>query len=180
MWREKIWQVWRQILCPKTCWLCALIRSGAAILPIWRPTANCLFASGDGLSFEKNHWLAPVWNNRNGPNAESAGSGTWASKKRQRDYPSFGWGAQYPSEKYQKQLKLYGLTPSMTDGGKPYQNARIERINGILKHEFGLLRNFENIHVLWSAVAEAIFIYNTYRIHTSLEYLTPDFVHHEW
>lgn len=87
-------------------------------------------------------------------------------------------GSQYRSEKYQKQLKLYGMTPSMTDGGKPYQNARVERINGILKHEFGLSRNFENIHILRAAVAEAIFIYNSQRIHTSLGYLTPDFVHH--
>ena len=87
-------------------------------------------------------------------------------------------GSQYRSEKYQKKLQLYGLTPSMTDGGKPYQNARTERINGILKHEFGLIRNFENIHILRVAVAEAIFIYNSQRIHTSLGYLTPDFVHH--
>lgn len=87
-------------------------------------------------------------------------------------------GSQYRSEKYQKRLKLYGMTPSMTDGGKPYQNARVERINGILKHEFGLTRNFENIHILRASVAEAIFIYNTQRIHTSLGYKTPDFVHH--
>ena len=87
-------------------------------------------------------------------------------------------GSQYRSEKYQKRLKLYGMTPSMTDGGKPYQNARVERINGILKHEFGLTRNFENIHILRAAVAEAIFIYNTQRIHASLGYQTPDFVHH--
>ncbi len=86
-------------------------------------------------------------------------------------------GSQYRSEKYQEHLKLYGITPSMTDGGKPYQNARVERINGILKHEFGLIRNFENIHILRACVAEAIFIYNTQRLHTSLGYLTPDFVH---
>jgi transposase InsO family protein len=86
-------------------------------------------------------------------------------------------GSQYRSELYQKHLKLYGMTPSMTDGGKPYQNARVERINGILKHEFGLVRNFENIHILRASVAEAIFIYNTQRLHTSLGYLTPDFVH---
>lgn len=87
-------------------------------------------------------------------------------------------GSQYRSEQYRKTMKLYGLTASMTDGGKPYQNARVERINGILKHEFGLIRNFENIHILRAAVAEAIFIYNSQRIHTSLGYLTPDFVHH--
>lgn len=86
-------------------------------------------------------------------------------------------GSQYRSEKYQKQLKLYGMTSSMTDGGKPYQNARVERINGILKHEFGLKKDFENIHILRAAVAEAIYIYNNERVHTSLAYLTPNIVH---
>lgn len=65
----------------------------------------------------------------------------------------------------------------MTDGGKPYQNARVERVNGILKDEFGLMRDFENIYILGSAVAEAIYIYNHERIHTSLSYLTPNIVH---
>jgi len=87
-------------------------------------------------------------------------------------------GSQYRAQKYRERLQLYGMTPSQTDGGKPYQNARIERINGILKHEFGLIRNFENIHFLRSAVAEAIYIYNTQRLHTSLGYLTPHIVHH--
>jgi transposase InsO family protein len=47
-----------------------------------------------------------------------------------------------------------------------------------LKHEFGLLKSFENIHILRVAVAEAIYIYNTQRLHTSLGYLTPHIVHH--
>jgi putative transposase len=87
-------------------------------------------------------------------------------------------GSQYRSHKYRERLKLYSITPSQTDGGKPYQNARAERINGILKHEFGLLKSFENIHILRVAVAEAIYIYNTQRLHTSLGYLTPHIVHH--
>lgn len=87
-------------------------------------------------------------------------------------------GSQYRSEEYCNRLALHGMTPSQTDGGKPYQNARVERINGILKHEFGLIKNFENIHVLRGAVAEAIYIYNTQRLHTSLGYLTPHIVHH--
>jgi putative transposase len=87
-------------------------------------------------------------------------------------------GSQYRSQKYRKRLDLYGMTPSQTDGGKPYQNARIERINGILKHEFGLLKKFANIHLLKIAVAQAIYIYNNLRLHTSLGYLTPNRVHH--
>lgn len=87
-------------------------------------------------------------------------------------------GTQYRSEQYQKRLNLYKMTPSQTDGGKPYQNARIERINGILKHEFGLKKNFANIHLLRLAVAQAIYIYNTQRLHTSLGYITPHMAHH--
>ncbi len=86
-------------------------------------------------------------------------------------------GLQYRSEKYRNRLQLYRMAPSQTEGGKPYQNARVERINGILKHEFGLIRNFANIHVLRGAVVKAIYIYNQQRLHTSLGYLTPHIVH---
>jgi putative transposase len=33
-------------------------------------------------------------------------------------------GSQYRSQKYRKRLALHGMTPSQTDGGKPYQNAK--------------------------------------------------------
>lgn len=87
-------------------------------------------------------------------------------------------GSQYRSEKYRKRLEIYKMTASMTDGGKPYQNAKVERINGILKHELGLEGSFENMHVLRVAVAQAIHIYNFQRVHASLKYLTPNIVHH--
>ena len=87
-------------------------------------------------------------------------------------------GSQYRSVQYQKYLKLHNMTPSMTDGGKPYQNAKVERINGILKHELGLIKHAENIHILRANVAEAIHIYNAQRLHSSLAYLTPNYVHH--
>ena len=32
---------------------------------------------------------------------------------------------------------------SMTDGGKTYQNAIVERLNGTLKYEFGLKDNLK-------------------------------------
>ena len=69
------------------------------------------------------------------------------------------------------------MTPSQTDGGKPYQNARVERINGILKHEYSLIKNFENIHTLRAAVAQAIHTYNTQRLRTSLGFITPYMAH---
>lgn len=86
-------------------------------------------------------------------------------------------GSQYRSETYRRILALYKMTPSQTDGGKPYQNARAERINGILKHEYSLIKNFENIHLLRAAVAQAIYTYNHQRLHTSLGFITPNMAH---
>jgi putative transposase len=86
-------------------------------------------------------------------------------------------GSQYRSGTYRKRLDLYKITPSQTDGGKPYQNARVERINGILKHEYSLVKNFENIYLLRAAVAQAIYTYNTRRLHTSLGFITPNMAH---
>ena len=87
-------------------------------------------------------------------------------------------GSQYRSTQYQNYPTLHGMTASMTDGRKPYQNAKVERINGILKHELGLLHGAQNINVLREKVAEAIHIYNAQRLHTSLGYITPNAVHH--
>ena len=57
-----------------------------------------------------------------------------------------------------------------------YQNAPVERINGILKMEYLLVkpRNLEQARRL---VEESIQIYNEKRPHLSLNYKTPNEVH---
>ncbi|EPL4466125.1 integrase core domain-containing protein [Proteus mirabilis] len=57
-----------------------------------------------------------------------------------------------------------------------YQNASVERINGILKMEYLLVkpRNLEQARRL---VEESIQIYNEKRPHLSLNYKTPNEVH---
>ncbi|MDE6650958.1 MAG: IS3 family transposase, partial [Paramuribaculum sp.] len=45
-------------------------------------------------------------------------------------------GIQYCSDIYQKRLRRYGITTSMTESYDPYANAVAERVNGILKQEF--------------------------------------------
>lgn len=64
----------------------------------------------------------------------------------------------------------------MTDGYDGYQNALAERINGILKIEYLLVkpRNLEQARRL---VEESIQIYNERRPHLSLNYKTPNEVH---
>ena len=61
----------------------------------------------------------------------------------------------------------------MTKNGDPYQNAKAERVNGILKDEFNLDRKFVCHLEAKEAVEGAIKIYNYRRPHASCDYLTP-------
>jgi putative transposase len=85
-------------------------------------------------------------------------------------------GTQYCSKAYTELLKRKGINISMTQSGNPRDNAIAERVNGILKMEF-LDRKFDNINQAYKAVKSAIEIYNTVRIHSSLDMLTPDKAH---
>jgi transposase InsO family protein len=82
-------------------------------------------------------------------------------------------GIQYCSVKYQALLAEFKMVPSMTGKNHCYDNAVAERINGILKNEYGLKRMFPDIKVAREAVADAIRIYNEERLHTSLSFKTP-------
>lgn len=82
-------------------------------------------------------------------------------------------GLQYCSAQYQEILSENGIIPSMTDGYDCYQNALAERINGILKYEFILVKpkNIEQARII---IREAVELYNAKRPHLSLGYKTPD------
>ncbi len=82
-------------------------------------------------------------------------------------------GIQYCSHDYVNILKKNGVTISMTENGDPLENAIAERLNGILKDEF-LLSGFQNSKEAKAQINEAVFLYNSFRPHLSLGYLTPD------
>ena len=86
-------------------------------------------------------------------------------------------GLQYCSRKYIEKLHKNDIEISMTEQSDPYENAVAERINGILKGEFGLDDNFENIELLEAQVYQYIALYNQLRPHLSIEYLTPNQAH---
>ena len=65
----------------------------------------------------------------------------------------------------------------MTEKGDPYENAIAERVNGILKSEFALDRDFDSFEQASDAVDNAINIYNQLRPHASCDYLTPQDAH---
>lgn len=86
-------------------------------------------------------------------------------------------GIQYCSLKYVKVLETHGIKISMTENGDPYENAIAERINGILKTEWLYDMRLNNYTEAREAVEQIIRIYNTERLHSSIEMLTPDQAH---
>ena len=86
-------------------------------------------------------------------------------------------GVQYCSHAYTDLLKKHGFQISMRQSGEPTDNAVAERINGILKDEYGLDRTFKSLREAKKAVDSAIYLYNEERPHLSLGMLTPAEAH---
>ena len=86
-------------------------------------------------------------------------------------------GSQYCSHLYVDRLRERQLGVSMTDQDHCAENAMAERINGILKQEYGLGVQFRTKADALGAAAQGIWLYNTKRPHTSLDYRMPDQVH---
>jgi transposase InsO family protein len=87
-------------------------------------------------------------------------------------------GVQYCSENYVSTLKSSNILISMTESGSPYENAQAERINGILKSEFGLDQIFTSHANATKQVYNSINVYNEKRPHSSCDYLTPSEAHY--
>ena len=88
-------------------------------------------------------------------------------------------GLQYCSKLYTDHLKQHNITISMTENGDPYENAIAERVNGILKDEFGLAEQLNNISEAMQQTAQGIHIYNNNRPHLSCSMLTPIQMHQQ-
>lgn len=86
-------------------------------------------------------------------------------------------GVQYTARPYQEQLAQVGMRPSMGEVGNCYENALAERMNGILKCEYGLDDLFVNDEHASQAVREAVWLYNYERPHLALNYRKPAEVH---
>jgi len=66
---------------------------------------------------------------------------------------------------------------SMTEVNHCYENAKAERVNGILKQEFYLNEVLPNYKSACKMVTEVIKIYNNNRWHQALNYMTPEAKH---
>lgn len=86
-------------------------------------------------------------------------------------------GTQYCCGAYVDLLRDNGLAISMTQENHCYENAKAERLNGILKQEYGLGGEFATKAEVARVVAQAVWLYNQRRPHTALGYRTPASVH---
>lgn len=86
-------------------------------------------------------------------------------------------GFQYCSPQYVKPLEHLGIQISMAEAGNCYENAIAERINGILKQEYGLDEIFSDQIQAERVTGQGIKAYNEQRPHWSLEFKTPAQVH---
>ena len=86
-------------------------------------------------------------------------------------------GSQYCCHRYVNRLQERGLGISMTEVDHCAENALAERMNGILKSEYALGREFRTKADAHLAVDQAVHLYNTRRPHTALKFRVPAEVH---
>jgi len=83
-------------------------------------------------------------------------------------------GSQYASGDYQKAIKSYGMTGSMSAKGRCYDNAVAESFFHTLKVELVHDRRFTSREQAMSAIFKFMEVYyNTKRIHSLLDYVSP-------
>lgn len=88
-------------------------------------------------------------------------------------------GLQYCSKLYVNHLLKNNIQISMTENGDPYENAIAERMNGILKDEFGLGEKMNGLQEAVHQARQSIQTYNHLRPHLSCHYLTPLQMHQQ-
>ena len=80
-------------------------------------------------------------------------------------------GVQYTSNAYLDILKSGGIAVSMCNN--VYENTHIERVNGIIKHEYLDHMKIIDLKGLRSGLKKAVMLYNNERPHWNLELKTP-------
>ena len=86
-------------------------------------------------------------------------------------------GIQYCCPDFTEFAEKNGMVLSTTQQYDPYENAVAERINGILKSEFGLGNTLPSLKIAQKMVKQSIEIYNSERPHLSLNMAKPAQAH---
>lgn len=84
-------------------------------------------------------------------------------------------GSQYASNEYSEKLAAHNITASMSRKGNCYDNAFVESFFRTIKVELVYTRKFKTRQEAKAAIFEFIEVwYNRQRLHSSLDYMTPE------
>ena len=82
-------------------------------------------------------------------------------------------GNEFKNKIIDEVLKTFNIDRSLSKKGCPYDNAVAEATYKIIKTEFAFNRIFESFEELEIELFDYVNWYNNFRIHGSLDYLTP-------
>lgn len=85
-------------------------------------------------------------------------------------------GSEYIGDVYVTKLKEFGITPSNSAKGKPWQNGIAESFYFRFKEELGDPNRFDSFEKLFEELCRKFKIYNSERIHSALK-MSPDAFH---
>ena len=90
------------------------------------------------------------------------------------------FGSQYTSNLFESAHEELKIRHSYSRKGCPYDNACIESFHSVLKKEEGNFRKYKDANAAYNSIFEYIESwYNRKRIHSSLNYRTPEAVYSE-
>lgn len=78
-------------------------------------------------------------------------------------------GSEYLSARHLQTCLRFGIQPSASRPGSPWQNGYMERAIKSIKEELGTLADYSDVVELYLGVAKAVDYYNNERIHTALK-----------
>ena len=89
-------------------------------------------------------------------------------------------GSQYTAKAHVDILKKHDIKISMDGKGRATDNICIERFWRTIKYEEIYLNEYRNMKVLKKAIEKYIFKYNTKRLHSAIDYKTPNEVYFDY
>jgi len=89
-------------------------------------------------------------------------------------------GSQYTSKEHTGLLKKYDIRISMDGKGRATDNICIERFWRSIKYEEIYLNAYKNLKVLKKAIEQYMDLYNTKRLHSAIDYKTPNEVYFDY
>ena len=89
-------------------------------------------------------------------------------------------GSQYTSNEHIEILKNHNIQISMDGKGRATDNIVIERFWRTIKYEDLYINDYQNVKEIKRAISDFMKFYNKRRLHSTLNYLTPDTFYYQY